>query len=247
MTSPRTTSNEAQGRARRAFALTLALAAAGALGWAVLSLPREASGLTAASLEQLPKSGVTNPVTAAVLNYRGYDTLLEIGVLLLAVLGVWSVAKADAASNPPPASPVLGSFLRLLLPVMLLIAGYLLWIGSFAPGGAFQAGAVLAGGIVLWLLADGGRTALPRSSWLRLLLSLGLAVFIAVAAGVMMIPGGRLLEYPPAYAGTLILLIESAALISIALTLAALFVGGRPPEEPNAEGGARLKERLNER
>ena len=128
----------------------------------------------------------------------------------------------------------------------LVIAGYLLWIGSFAPGGAFQAGAVLAGGIVLWLLADGGRTALPRSSWLRFLLSLGLAVFIAVAAGVMMIPGGRLLEYPPAHAGTLILLIESAALISIALTLAALFVGGRPPEEPNAEGGARLKKRPDE-
>jgi hypothetical protein len=55
---------------------------------------------------------------------------------------------------------------------------------------------------------------------------LGLSVFIAVAVGVMA-GGGKLLEYPRAHAGMLILLIESAALISIALTLAALFVGGR--------------------
>lgn len=224
--------------ARRASALLLGLTVAGVLEWAVMSFPTTAPGLIGPSLEQLEKSGVSNPVTAAVLNYRGYDTLLEIGVLLLAVLGVWSVAKADRPTDVLPANPVLLAFLRLVLPVMLFIAGYLLWIGAFAPGGAFQAGAVLGGAILLWLLADGGRTRLPSEAWLRGLLALGLVVFIAVGTGVMA-AGGTLLEYPPAHAATLILVIESAALISIALTLAALFLGGKPredsaPAEPSA-------------
>ena len=210
----------------RLMIMLLVLALAGALGWAVCSLPENSSGLAAAALVQLPNSGVVNPVTAAVLNYRGYDTLLEIAVLLLAVIGVWSLAKAEPPAQFEPASPVLLSFLRIVVPLMILIAGYLLWIGSFAPGGAFQGGAVLAGVLVLLRLSNQDLAIWSHQVWLRLGLVLGLSVFIAVAAGVMA-GGGQLLEYPRAHAGLLILLIESAALISIALTLAALFVGGR--------------------
>jgi hypothetical protein len=43
-----------------------------------------------------------------------------------------------------------------------------------------------------------------------------------------MILGGRLLEYPPGWAGTLILLIESVAALSLGITLVVLFIGGRP-------------------
>ena len=39
---------------------------------------------------------------------------------------------------------------------------------------------------------------------------------------------GRFLEYPDGHAGDLILLIETAALVSISVTLGALFFGGRP-------------------
>ena len=64
----------------------LVLTLAGALGRVVWSLPRDGSGLAEPALAQLPNSGVTNPVTAAVLNYRGYDTLLEIAVPLMILL-----------------------------------------------------------------------------------------------------------------------------------------------------------------
>jgi len=204
----------------------LVLVLTGALGWAVCSLPANSTGLTVSALAQLPNSGVLNPVTAAVLNYRGYDTLLEIAVLLLAVIGVWSVAKEEPSAALEPVSPVLFSFVRIVIPLMILIAGYLLWIGSFAPGGAFQGGAVLAGALVLLRLSNVEHASWPSEVWLRFGLVLGLSVFIVVAVGVMA-GGGKLLEYPRAHAGILILLIESAALISIALTLAALFVGGR--------------------
>jgi hypothetical protein len=46
-------------------------------------------------------------------------------------------------------------------------------------------------------------------------------------------PGGvQLLQYPRDLAGTLMLLIETAATISIAVILAGLFIGGRPEGEP---------------
>jgi uncharacterized MnhB-related membrane protein len=78
-----------------------------ALGWAVLSLPLGGEGLAGRALAALPRSGTTNPVTAALLNYRAYDTLLELGVLLLAVIGAWAMARADDPPADVPRGPVL--------------------------------------------------------------------------------------------------------------------------------------------
>jgi hypothetical protein len=39
-------------------------------------------------LARIGESGVSNPVTAVLLNFRGYDTLLELAVLLAALLGI---------------------------------------------------------------------------------------------------------------------------------------------------------------
>lgn len=190
---PESIHDETRFTAARLLTLLFVLAITGALGWAVWSMPRDGAGLTEPSLAQLPNSGVTNPVTAAVLNYRGYDTLLEIAVLLLAVLGVWSVAQAEHSADAPPASPVLVSFIRLAVPLMILVAGYLLWIGAFAPGGAFQGGAVLAAALVLLRLAGISLPSWLRGRWLRIGLVLGLAVFVAVAVA-MMADGDKLLE-----------------------------------------------------
>ena len=136
-------------RLRRALvrvpAALLAAVLALGLGWAVLSLPEPATGLTGRVDAELPNSGVSHPVTAVLLNFRGYDTLLEIGVLLLALLCVWSLRLSPARRDPEAArTPVLGYLVRLLVPVVLVVTVYLLWAGSKQPGGAFQAGAVLA-------------------------------------------------------------------------------------------------------
>jgi multisubunit Na+/H+ antiporter MnhB subunit len=200
----------------------------GGLAWALLSLPVRSDGLKSAALESLERSGVDNPVTAVLLNYRAYDTLLELAVLLLAITGVWTMRSARAAAFNPTAGPMLGALLRFLLPLLFLVAGYLLWIGAFAPGGAFQGGALLGGAIVLMMMGGVvGRFAAAHLTLIRIGLAAGLAVFIAVGLGSM-IPGARLIEYPGASAGSLILLIESAALVSIGMTLGALYFGGRP-------------------
>ena len=206
------------------------LALLAALSWAVLSLPLPPAGLTEASLAKLPESGVTNPVTAVLLNYRGYDTLLEVGVLLLAIVGVWSLRRGEWPAADLRDRPLLLSLLRIVLPVLVLAAGYLLWIGAFAPGGAFQGGALLGGALVLVMLGGLARRVLNRAGLLRAGLVLGVLVFATVCIITLRLTGG-LLQYPPGSGGAWIMVIESAAMISIGLTLGLLYLGGRPEEE----------------
>lgn len=206
--------------ARAGIALA-SLGLAGLLVASVLALPVSWQGLTAPAMQQLGASGVSNPVTATLLNYRGYDTLLEVGVLLLAVLGVW-ILDAEAPVPAAPADPILGLLLRVLLPLAVLAAGYLLWVGAHAPGGAFQGAALLAAGGVLWHLAR--PLSLPVSLPMRAAVALGFAVYLGVGVATAVL-GGGFLTFAPAQAGALILLIESAAMLSIAVIMVALFVG----------------------
>jgi multisubunit Na+/H+ antiporter MnhB subunit len=131
-------------RRARWLPLVVLLPVAAGLGYAVLSLPPEAAGLRAEVAANLQTSGVSNPVTAVLLNFRGYDTLLELAVLLLALLGIWSLGGASLRPEAAP-GPVLDTLSRLLAPVLTLVAAYLLW--------AFQAGSVLGAVGVLLLLA----------------------------------------------------------------------------------------------
>jgi multisubunit Na+/H+ antiporter MnhB subunit len=215
---------------RRISIGVLSLALLAALSWAVIALPAKPTGLTEASLTKLSESGVANPVTAVLLNYRGYDTLLEVGVLLLAIVGVWSMRRGEWPAADLRDRPLLLSLLRVVLPVLVLAAGYLLWIGAFAPGGAFQGGALLGGALVLVMLGGLARRCLQRDRLLRFGLSLGVLVFAAVCAVTKLVTGG-LLEYPAGSGGVWIMVIESAALISIGLTLGLLYLGGRPEEK----------------
>jgi multisubunit Na+/H+ antiporter MnhB subunit len=182
--------------------------------------------LAAYVAENVKNSGVSNPVTAVLLNFRAYDTLLEMGVLLLALLGTWSLSIVPEQRAASP-GPVLDTLSRLLLPLLILVAGYLLWVGAHAPGGAFQAGAVLGAAGVLLLLVGWYPGTRFTGLALRIALVMGIGTFIA-AGIVFMLVGRRMLEYPPPFAAALIPLIEAAATLSIGITLAALFLGGRP-------------------
>lgn len=208
-------------RAIAALVVLLAAGLAAALGRAMLDLPGFAVRLPDAVAANLADSGVEHPVTAVLLNFRGYDTLLEVAVLLLALFGVLALGRPRAAGTAP-AHPVLQTLARLVAPLMVLVAGYLLWIGAYAPGGAFQAGAVLAAAGVLLRLAGLLPAWAEPGRMLRSGLVLGLAVFVAVAAALM--GEGSLLQYPPAAAGALILLIEAGLTVSIGLTLAGLYL-----------------------
>ncbi len=222
--------------------LTLAACASltGVLAAAVLSAagsppPSKLAEQLAASLG---RSGVENPVTAVLLNFRSYDTLLEIGVLVIAAMAGISLARTRSLEDPElrSADTLLHALLRWFIPLMLLLAAYLLWAGGDRPGGAFQAGAVLAATGVLMRLGGLPMDFVRPGLLLRLGLVLGFAVFLLVAiAGAM--AGEAFLAYPPGTAGGLILAIEVVLTLSIGMILLALFVAAPVINEHEPEEG----------
>jgi multisubunit Na+/H+ antiporter MnhB subunit len=213
-------------------ALAAAIAAGVAVG--VLTLPSPAPHLGGPVAEALPALDLGNPVTGVLLAFRGYDTLLETVVLLLALLGVWSLAPEAAWGGFPGlqhrARPegVLTWLGRLLPPIGIMVGTYVFWVGADRPGGAFQAGTILA---AVWILAVMSALVQPpavRGLPLRIALVAGPAVFLVVGlAGFGL--AGAFLGYPTAagWAKAVILLIEAGLTLSIAATLA-LLVAGTP-------------------
>ncbi|HEY1543399.1 MAG TPA: MnhB domain-containing protein [Xanthobacteraceae bacterium] len=220
------------GRALRIAAALLATAVAAALAAAVLRLPVPAPTLAPAAAANAAATSLGNPVTNVLIAFRAMDTMLEKVVLVLAVVGVWSLAPDGfwgGVPLPPRAADTRGplEFLdRLLTPIGVVIGIYLLWEGADHPGGAFQGGTILA---AMWLLAMiaglADAPAIARRS-LRLVLVAGPAAFLVVGlAGLWL--GEAFLAYPVAHAKLVILIIEFVMTLTVAATLALLLAG--PP------------------
>jgi multisubunit Na+/H+ antiporter MnhB subunit len=162
--------------------------------------------------------------------FRAMDTMLEKVVLLLAIIGVWSLAPDSAwGGRPGPrhqADPhgVLVFLARLLPPIGIVVGIYILWTGANHPGGAFQGGAILAAMWLLAIMAGLADTPPVSSRRLRLILIAGPGLFLVVGlAGLLF--GSAFLSYPPAQAKALILGIEVAMILTIAATLGLLLAG----------------------
>jgi multisubunit Na+/H+ antiporter MnhB subunit len=223
-------------RADRVVPAILVAAAAAALGWALAAVP-EVQRIAPLVEEHLPASGVDNQVTAVLLNFRGYDTLLEIAVLLLSAVGVmvlWSggaePGTRERLHHGPIRSPMLAWYVVRLWPIVLLFGAHMWWTGASHPGGAFQAGAVLAGGVALLLLS--GMVPPPvRTGGLRAALVVGLLVFLAAAAVPLAI-GNAVLGYPEGWSKPIIATVEAFATVSIAAALAVMMAGAPQPDPP---------------
>lgn len=108
-----------------------------------------------------------NAVMSVTLDQRGFDTLGEEFVLLAAATGTVLLLRrltAEAHEERPhdygpedvfEAVRLIGA---VLLPVTLLVGGYLVLHGALSPGGGFQGGTVLATGLYLAYLAADHRT-----------------------------------------------------------------------------------------
>jgi multisubunit Na+/H+ antiporter MnhB subunit len=195
---------------------------------AVASLPEYPEGLAERVEANMALSGVRSAVTAVLLNFRGYDTLIEIGVMLIAVTGVISLrGRGDGYQPAVTPGALLPSFTRVIVPVGAIVAAFLLYEGEHAPGGAFQGGSVLAATLVLLRLSG-----FRPPSWIPgrtgVLMFAGFILFLFIAGCVTFL-GNDLLEYPAGHAGWLIFLIETALAVSIAFILAELFSGWEEP------------------
>ncbi len=222
---PRASSEPSLSRRRRLAAVAVLLPLLLMLVPQLAPLAELQPGVPAQIDASLAQSGVEHPVTAVLLNFRAWDTLLELAVLLLALLGARQLGTLQPQLSEP--WPLLRAWGRTLAPLLVLAGGYVLWRGAASPGGAFQAGALLASGIVLLRLA-GALPALYWSFWpLRLLVLIGLLLFVGVAAACAWFGDGWL-HYPVGWAKPLIVFIEAAATLSIAASLSLLVIGDDP-------------------
>ena len=173
-----------------------------------------------AEYTNLTKSGVSNPVTAVLLNFRSYDTLLELAVLfavVVIVLPTNRTYRVEKAVDIPFSQIATLNLVRKILPLTIVMSGYLLWTGASQPGGAFQAGALLAGCGLMALFSKAISIRFEHNLW-RFALAAALTAFIFAGAVTHWLIGGFLL-YPVAQAGLFIISIEFAATFSIGITL----------------------------
>ncbi len=143
----------------------LAGVGAAAMAWGVLTRPYDT--IAGYFLENSkPGGGGTNVVNVILVDFRGYDTLGEITVLALAGLGIVALLQnlnlaaplRDAAGrswNADAHPVIMATLTRILLPLALLVALFILLRGHNQPGGGFIAGLITAVALIVQYLANG--------------------------------------------------------------------------------------------
>lgn len=177
--------------------------------------------------ERMAHTGVSHEVTGVLLAFRAYDTLLESAVLMFAGVAVLALGRdhgsPEAAPSPPtPVPSTYGWLVRTTAPALLLVVLWLLFVGSTDAGGAFQAGALLAGLLVLMHTA-GLPAPTAASRWLRPLLVAGVIIFI-LAGLIGPLTGRAWLGWDPTWAFAAVLTVEIFLAAGIAVGLYLIYL-----------------------
>ncbi len=207
----------AHARRARDFAIAVGAGLAiAALAYAALIRPR-GPGMASFFLERaLPEGGGTNVVNVLLVDFRGFDTLGEITVLGIVALTVYAllrrfrpapesvavpVQRVDQLARGEPGRPgqdaesgylmVPALFMRLLFPILIVVALFFFMRGHNLPGGGFVAGLILACAIILQYMAGGtlwteDRLRMRPHRWI------GFGLLIALATGL----GAWVFGYP---------------------------------------------------
>lgn len=114
----------------------------------------------------LQETGAVNIVTGMILDYRAFDTLGESHVLFIATCTVLILLRLDKKENKdayeandrihePKNDIILQTVARFLIPPIFIFGCYIILAGHLGPGGGFSGGAVIGGGLILYLNAFG--------------------------------------------------------------------------------------------
>ena len=175
-------STRARTVASGALAIGLGLAA-GATVWLLTGrTPRSFAGDYLLD-EAERQTGGSNVVNTVLVDFRGLDTLGEIGVLVAAAAGLGvllgSIPPAAGRWFRGPETAVLAAGARVTVPALVVVGAVLFWRGHDLPGGGFITGLALGLAVVIARRADWDLP-LPSS---RMLLAAGLGT--ATATGLL--------------------------------------------------------------
>ena len=227
-----------------------------ALGCVAAALPRVIGGMPAFGNHPLPygdainrlapaERHVTNMVSAVNFDYRGFDTLGEEFMLMVAVTGTAVLLRGTRGSSLtdrpatvpgrrhiPPQSEALVLAARLFGPVTILFGLYVVLHATVTPGGGFQGGVIVASGLLLLYLGEGyiGWRGFMRNGVLDAIEGGGAAVYALAGLGPMLV-GAQYLQnvLPPGamkslLSGGLMLILNAGVAGAVAGGFGILFV-----------------------
>jgi multicomponent K+:H+ antiporter subunit A len=208
--SPRETDD--RRKLRDAALASVAGIGLGAIAWAVMTRPFDASIAPWFIERTVTEGGGTNAVNVIIVDFRGLDTFGEMTVMLVAGLVIHALiarialpavsgpARAGEASGERRHPMMFATLARALLPFALLVAAYFFLRGHNLPGGGFIAGLIAAIALLMQAVAAGPAAGRPGTDPAavvarrldRLHLTLGAGLLIACLTGL----GAWLFGYP---------------------------------------------------
>ena len=225
-------------RGRKVFVSVVAGAFAFVVVWGALSQPPAGTTVAEEHVRLAPQAHAKNVVTATLADFRGLDTLGEISVVAIVLLGVATLLggmrpetlptdsgpPGTSGSARPAARAVTQEVARLLYLPTFVVAAAILVKGFVQTGDGFSAGVVGALGVLLRYLAFGHEEAkrLPAVRHATTIAFSGLLVALGVAGAPLLLGDAVLTHYPPSgtepiHLGTLELM--SAVLFDIGVFL----------------------------
>lgn len=139
------------------------------------------------------ESGSANIVTSIVVDYRGFDTLGEVTVLFVSIIGVSLLLFSFGAPVLKEPSMILNTGALFLMPIIMLTGVYIFVHGHLTPGGGFPGGAVIATGFLLMIL--GFKEKFKSKKVLKITESLAGIMFVAVGMAGYFIKGSFLANF----------------------------------------------------
>ncbi len=188
--------------------------------------------------KSVPDTGIPNVVTSVLASYRGFDTLGEVFVVFSACIGVLfilGVKPPEGSAYDPNISGLRHHLIpqvvgRLLIPFIVLFGLYVQFHGEYGPGGGFQAGALIASGVIMYALLEGEAAALSAVPQRVLMgLVIGGACLYGGVGLLCILLGGNFLEYSVLSADPVsgqqlgILLIEAGVGMAVCGALLSIF------------------------
>jgi multicomponent Na+:H+ antiporter subunit B len=99
------------------------------------------------------EEGSANIVTSVVVNYRAFDTLLEVIVLFASAAGVAFLIGGRSRMQYREASHIVKTAVPIANLLVFITGAVVVLRGHLSPGGGFAGGAVIASGFILLSLA----------------------------------------------------------------------------------------------
>ena len=182
----------------------------GVVAWialiALLSRPRESIVTSFYEANAKILTGAKDIVGAIVVDFRAFDTLIEITVFSMAGLGIYTLLlyasrwAGDQVSDDempttnildttgiggPITSPFIHALAYVSLPFSLVIAVIHILYGHDQPGDGFTAGVIVGLAIAFWYVVFGYAGVKERLNWLKPTIFISSGILLALFSGII--------------------------------------------------------------